>query len=798
MKCLLCRSSKLNELLLGTPHFSQGHVVHQNCLYLSSNLVQRGDEVNDICCFTLKDIKDESRRTQNLTCCYCHKGGANIGCCNMSCRRTFHTYCGIQNGAQNQYTGTYKSFCNLHIKSYSERPKAQVKCAICMDPLIGERESFSCTKYIQGKCCNNGWYHKDCLQRYADSAGYFFKCPLCNNSKQFRLVALWGITVPDRDASWEQTDAFADQLEVPLNCTAIKCRNKAGRKSSKELLNYCTLCGGNPMHPECTTSKADDYCCNDCVTVAKMSVSYMQEEEPLDPLEIYIANQQAIRKQASSARNLSSPVLLSDSEDDFEIIVATIERKRMEAGRNNRESRRGNTTPLSTAAPLRMHNYQASPPVDNVDSRPSSHSNVTLRRRTRSISRLTTLAARLNAMEEDEHKENHEKEQLPPFGTAVNRRTRSSSRLTPVAARLEEKQGDSYKEKHEDHKFSPPAAVQSRRTRSSSRLTPVAARLEEKQGDSYKVKHEEHQFSPPTAVQSRRTRSSSRLTPLAARLDEKQEDRDMENHVTHQSSPPAAVLSRRTRSSSRLTPVAARLEEKQGDSYKEKHEEHQLPLPGTAANRRTHSSSRLNIVPARLEEKQLNNDKANHGKELWTLTTTTLSRQTRSSSGCRQAAFAAKQDEKQANSDDDKKERHQLPPHRSGIPVSRRARSSFRRTNVAAKLAEMQGDSDKENNEEQQTLQPAVASVQQGSRLCFRRNTITARLEEMQVDNNNDDHKPRPAAIVRRRQTCVSPSMLQKDTSPLISRGRQRKRTIVPQTFDISCIAKRTRARSRK
>jgi len=55
------------------------------------------------------------------------------------------------------------------------------------------------------------------------------------------------------------------------------------------------------------------------VTVEEMSVSYMQEEEPLDPLEIYIANQQAIRKQTPSVRNPPSPDLYSDSEDYFEI-----------------------------------------------------------------------------------------------------------------------------------------------------------------------------------------------------------------------------------------------------------------------------------------------------------------------------------------------------------------------------------------------------------------------------------------------------------------------------------------------
>lgn len=56
------------------------------------------------------------------------------------------------------------------------------------------------------------------------------------------------------------------------------------------------------------------------------------------------------------------------------------------------------------------------------------------------------------------------------------------------------------------------------------------------------------------------------------------------------------------------------------------------------------------------------------------------------------------------------------------------------------------------------------------------------------------------------RRTRNSPCAIQKDTSPLISRGRTRRRSIAGQNlnrglhspFDISCVANRTRARSRK
>ncbi|KAH8386655.1 hypothetical protein KR093_001808 [Drosophila rubida] len=187
-KCLLCRSGKIDELWLGKMYIRRhGNAVHENCLYLSSNLVQRGEEDKDICCFTLTDIKAESERTRYLKCFYCHKSGANIGCCGPKCQRTFHTLCGLKNGAQNQYCRTYQSFCHSHIDKYSRRPAKDQKCTICMDTLIEQGRSFRFTKYIVGRCCNRGWHHKRCLQQYANSAGYFFKCPLCNDTNKFRM-----------------------------------------------------------------------------------------------------------------------------------------------------------------------------------------------------------------------------------------------------------------------------------------------------------------------------------------------------------------------------------------------------------------------------------------------------------------------------------------------------------------------------------------------------------------------------------------------------------------------------------
>ncbi|XP_051857852.1 histone-lysine N-methyltransferase 2C isoform X2 [Drosophila albomicans] len=287
-KCLLCHSANNDELLLGKMH-SRRHgcvAVHENCLYLSSNLVQRGSETsNDICCFTLADIKIESQRTQKLKCFYCHKNGANIGCCAKKCHRSFHTECGIKNGAQNQYCNTYNSFCSSHIKKIAQRPKDQEECAICLDTLL-KKEKFKYTEHILGTCCNRGWYHKRCLQQYANSAGYFFKCPLCNDKEQFHLVSMWGIFVPNRDASWEQTGAYDDQQVLATSCTAENCqlRRENPDESVSEILLYCNLCGGNPMHTQCTPLDTEDYYCNDCNGVANDTID-LKLDDTLIPTE---------------------------------------------------------------------------------------------------------------------------------------------------------------------------------------------------------------------------------------------------------------------------------------------------------------------------------------------------------------------------------------------------------------------------------------------------------------------------------------------------------------------------------
>ncbi|XP_017084964.2 uncharacterized protein LOC108117183 [Drosophila eugracilis] len=293
--CMLCCSKEKDELAFGVTHYEDGMMVHRNCLYLSSNLIQRGNDRVGILRFLKEDIKAEAKRCKKLVCFYCHRPGANIGCCKSGCRRTFHTKCGFDNLAQNQFCDTYKSFCHQHVKYNSNRPAKNESCIICTERLIAKGERFNVVKMIYSPCCRNGWYHRKCLQEYANTAGYYFKCPLCNNKEVFHDVALKGISVPNQEASWEtEPNAYAEQLRRESGCTAQECIVPQGRIDSSGNLLYCNNCGSNPSHIICTTYNSGTYVCNVCSIVSPIRVQqtdFDEEESDSDDTEPEQVNQ---------------------------------------------------------------------------------------------------------------------------------------------------------------------------------------------------------------------------------------------------------------------------------------------------------------------------------------------------------------------------------------------------------------------------------------------------------------------------------------------------------------------------
>ncbi|KAM7376450.1 hypothetical protein PAMP_006183 [Pampus punctatissimus] len=169
-----------------------------------------------------------------LTCYGCKKKGACVGCNVRSCRKMIHFPCGRKQKFISQFTGLFPSDFSL--------PQS---CSICLDS-IDPILSYSILKCPS---CHNSWFHRDCVQRQAHSAGlFFFRCTLCNNKENFQEEMLrMGIFIPERDASWElEANAFSELLEVYRRCDASICLCDNGRTYSAKTGPSLPVASGSP------------------------------------------------------------------------------------------------------------------------------------------------------------------------------------------------------------------------------------------------------------------------------------------------------------------------------------------------------------------------------------------------------------------------------------------------------------------------------------------------------------------------------------------------------------------------
>ncbi|XP_053671564.1 G2/M phase-specific E3 ubiquitin-protein ligase-like [Anopheles nili] len=267
-QCFLCKSTEDDELLLGKFYTKWRLSVHYYCLLLSSNLVQNGmNDTVGIFGFLETDIRKENERTKKCRCYICKNMHANVSCCAKKCLRTFHTVCGIKNRCLSYYTGTFQSWCSTHLPLQSDRTwhAPGEPCSICYDDM-GQYDKI---KSVRAPCCRNGWFHQRCLAQYAQSAGYFFKCPLCNNEDKFLAeIPLRGVFVPERDAAWElEPNAFQEQLVRPTACDAEECKCAEGRSFDDRhwKLKICGSCGSTCRHQGCMeSSHVRTYLCRLC------------------------------------------------------------------------------------------------------------------------------------------------------------------------------------------------------------------------------------------------------------------------------------------------------------------------------------------------------------------------------------------------------------------------------------------------------------------------------------------------------------------------------------------------------
>jgi len=357
--CMFCGQKEISEKLYGLLYQLNDVIVHYFCILLSSRAVQNGADKEGIWGFLLKDIKAELTRGSRETCVYCKKKGATISCCGVKCRKVFHLPCGLRNGSMHQYFQSFKSFCQQHritqtIDLTELQNSAPIQCAICKDDVIPSPLPNS----IWAPCCKrNAWFHRGCIQDLALSAGYFFKCPLCNNVENFkcRMLTL-GIYIPSsylkklnhRDASWETVpNAFAELLERHSSCNAENClcphqdKRKFQHESGSWEIILCHTCGSNGTHRLCSSLKCDQvWYCSACQAVADNTtktkkrrlelpdvengsgISVMFEERMSQNREIQRRNIELLRN-ASRPLSVDDPIVISDDSNDSSVQCMT-------------------------------------------------------------------------------------------------------------------------------------------------------------------------------------------------------------------------------------------------------------------------------------------------------------------------------------------------------------------------------------------------------------------------------------------------------------------------------------------
>ncbi|XP_066973789.1 uncharacterized protein [Macrobrachium rosenbergii] len=279
--CDFCGIGAHRELELGALHSLAGITVHCFCLFFSSGLGQNGEEEEGILGFLIPDIKRELARGKKLPCTFCGKKGATIGCSEKKCRRSYHYACGLKHNCQYRFSGDFRSHCQKH-RTYQQGIAIgqKVECPICMDELIADPK-----KAVWSPCCNRKWFHKICVQQLAVSAGYFFKCPLCNDKEVFvEEMQNFGVYVPEKDASWELEPNAYSELERPVRCDAPKCLCPDGRKRDDigtrwEIL-LCSLCGASGIHITCGKLRftCTEWTCPTCIEMLEESEKRARQE----------------------------------------------------------------------------------------------------------------------------------------------------------------------------------------------------------------------------------------------------------------------------------------------------------------------------------------------------------------------------------------------------------------------------------------------------------------------------------------------------------------------------------------
>ncbi|XP_015720452.1 G2/M phase-specific E3 ubiquitin-protein ligase isoform X4 [Coturnix japonica] len=267
--------------------------LHNYCLLMSSGIWQRGGEDEGVDGFLVEDIRKEVNRAARLACNICRKKGASIGCVAPKCKRSYHFPCGLQKECVFQFMEDFRSYCWEHkpVQIFSDKDSREPsQCTICLDSV----EHLPLYSVLRSPCCKNTWFHRECLQYQALSAGiFFFRCAVCNNKDKFQKEMLrMGIHIPEKDASWELEDnAYQDLLQCYQHCDVRRCLCKNGRDynkpDSKWEIKRCQSCGSRGTHLACSSLKSWDqnWECIECRSIFAKEKCKKRKSRSLAPSE---------------------------------------------------------------------------------------------------------------------------------------------------------------------------------------------------------------------------------------------------------------------------------------------------------------------------------------------------------------------------------------------------------------------------------------------------------------------------------------------------------------------------------
>ncbi|XP_071499068.1 uncharacterized protein [Diadema antillarum] len=285
--CVFCDSREINEERFGRLlHHEESDIhAHYYCMLFACGLSQQGDSKEGLEGFLIKDILSERKRAQRLRCKYCKKKGASVGCSVKACQQVYHFACGMDEDAIFLFYDSFVSYCVKHRPTQKVLPSScspsRGTCPICMEAV----ETHPGTKVLKTPCCKGTWLHRDCVQKQALSAGYFFRCAICNNENEFQEeMRKFGIHIPEKDAEWEYgLDAYRELYERHNRCDVDKCRCPKGREhstqSGKWEIVLCDLCGSAGCHLACggLVTALDDWACKDCTSL--FTKGFMQQNQ---------------------------------------------------------------------------------------------------------------------------------------------------------------------------------------------------------------------------------------------------------------------------------------------------------------------------------------------------------------------------------------------------------------------------------------------------------------------------------------------------------------------------------------